>query len=156
MIETRRLKNAALFFPNNFKFCAVEKNYFLTLWLLKTSIFESFRTLIVINISVLNFSKSWISEMEAVISQNLAASNKPIATSINYFHFLYLPFVVTEEKDIFCSWITMLISIREISFMPLVRFNTCLWAFFIKRAEIVSIVYNKFMTFFRRDTVKPA
>ena len=27
MIETRRLKNVVILFPNNFKFCAVNKNY---------------------------------------------------------------------------------------------------------------------------------
>ena len=27
MIETRRLKNIVIFFPNNYKFCAIEKNY---------------------------------------------------------------------------------------------------------------------------------
>ena len=37
MIETRRLKNVVIFFPNNFKFCAVKKNYKYFLFLVNIS-----------------------------------------------------------------------------------------------------------------------
>ena len=33
MIETRCLKNVVIFFANNFKFCAVKKEVYISLWL---------------------------------------------------------------------------------------------------------------------------
>ena len=40
MIETRRLKNAVIFFPNNFKFCAVKKDYKGIIIILNNSVLE--------------------------------------------------------------------------------------------------------------------